>query len=84
MSADLLSKAASATPNALARVPHRWAALWPVYSTLRERGFSCRLAIEWLIKEKAIPEPDAAKALNAFHVLACRKRKRARRFAGGV
>lgn len=72
----LISKAQAAEPETSAR-PRRWARLWPVYAALRGRGFSCQRAVTWLAQEGAIPEGETAKALNAFHILATRRNKKA-------
>lgn len=74
---SLLSKAQDAPPEASAR-PRRWVRLWPVYAALRGRGFSCERAVAWLAQEGAIPEGETAKALNAFHIIATRRNKKAK------
>lgn len=73
---SLISKALAAAPETTAR-PRRWARLWPVYSALRARGFSCRRAVAWLAQEGAVPAGEEARALNAFHILATRRNRRA-------
>jgi hypothetical protein len=72
----LISKARAAEPETSAR-PRRGARLWPVYAALRARGFSCQRAVAWLAQEGAVPEGESAKALNAFHILATRRNKKA-------
>ncbi len=74
---SLLTRARDARPETSAR-PRRWARLWPVYAALRERGFSCRRAVDWLAQEGAVPPGDETRALNAFHILASRRNRRAR------
>jgi hypothetical protein len=73
----LLSRAQDALPEASAR-PRRWSRLWPVYAELRARGFSCQRAVAWLAREGAVPAGEEGRALNAFHILATRRNKKAR------
>jgi hypothetical protein len=72
----LLSKAKSVKVESTAR-PRRWARLWPVYSELRAKGMSCQRAVEWLKAEGAVPDGDEQRALDAFHILATRRNKKA-------
>lgn len=74
--ATLLFKAQCAQPETTAR-PRRWARLWPVYAALRARGFSCQRAVEWLTREGQVPRDEQTRALNAFHILATRRNKKA-------
>lgn len=70
----LLHKAQTVPEETTAR-PRRWARLWPVYITLRTRGYSCQRAVQWLQQEGAIPPDETQRALNAFHILATRRNK---------
>lgn len=52
-----------------------WARLYPVFCELRERGYTYRQAIDWLIAQGAIAPEDAVKAGNGFTMLTFRRSK---------
>ena len=53
----------------------RWTVLWPVYAELRERRFTIRQSVDWLIKEGAVPEKDRKKAEYGLPMVESRQRK---------
>lgn len=71
----LLSKAKTARPNLATLTRRRWSRLWPIYTALRDNGFSCRSAVTWLARQGAVPFGDETRARNAFHVLATRRNR---------
>jgi hypothetical protein len=79
---ELLSKAQRAKPEKAASYG-KWAKLWPVYSALRDNGFSAQEAIQWLANEGQIEPGEEARAIGAFNMLKVRKRRR-RQESGGA
>jgi hypothetical protein len=53
----------------------RWTVLWPVYAELRERHFTIRQSVDWLIKEGAVPEKDRKKAEYGLPMVESRQRR---------
>jgi hypothetical protein len=53
----------------------RWTVLWPVYAELRERRFTIRQAVHWLIQEGAVPEQDRKKAEYGLPMVESRQRR---------
>lgn len=53
----------------------RWSPLWPVYAELRRKGFTIREAIDWLIREGAVPARDRKKAENGLPMVDSRRRR---------
>lgn len=74
---ELMASAGEAKPcgEMTGREKDRWARLFPIYQKLRDNGFRCDAAIQWLIGKGAIPKDDAKRAQNAFWQLAVRKKK---------
>ncbi len=73
--ADLMEEAKAATPGLVPRV-QRWRGLWPIYTQLRERGFTCERAVSWLAEKGQIMAGEERKALNAFFQIATRRNKK--------
>jgi len=53
----------------------RWSPLWPVYADLRRKGFTIREAIDWLIREGAVPANDRKKAEYGLPMVDSRRRR---------
>lgn len=53
------AKAASAPP---VRRRQTWETVLPLYRTLRERGFTGRQAMDWLVQKKAVPKEGRSSA----------------------
>lgn len=53
----------------------RWSPLWPVYAELRRKGFTIREAIDWLIREGAVPAKDRKKAESGLPMVDSRRRR---------
>lgn len=60
----------------------RWSVLWPVYADLRAKGFTIREAVDWLIRESAIPAGDRKKAEYGLPMVNSRRRKEGVEAAG--
>lgn len=81
MNADitlLQHQAAQALPTWPKRKPGpvgRWSPLWPVYAELRRKGFTIREAIDWLIREGAVPAKDRKKAEYGLPMVDSRRRR---------
>jgi hypothetical protein len=81
MNADitlLQNQAAQAVPSWSKGKPGpvgRWSPLWPVYAELRRQGFTIREAIEWLIREGAVPAGDRKKAEYGLPMVDSRRRR---------
>jgi hypothetical protein len=89
MNADislLQHQAAQAVPLWRKRKPGpvgRWSPLWPVYAELRRKGFTIREAIDWLIREGAVPAKDRQKAEYGLPMVDSRRRREEARASGG-
>ena len=53
----------------------RWTVLWPVYAELRERRFTIRQAVDWLIKQGAVPKRDRKRAEYGLPMVESRRRR---------
>jgi hypothetical protein len=53
----------------------RWSPLWPVYAELRRKGFTIREAVDWLIREGAVPANDRKKAEYGLPMVDSRRRR---------
>lgn len=72
---SLMEKAATAIPGKSEAGP-KWLRLWPAYTLLRQRGFTCKGAVNWLVREGEIQKQDADRALESFYQIATRRNKK--------
>lgn len=72
--ADLLKPAETATPD-VQPTGKKWATMLPVFIELRNKGFSRRQSIDWLVKQGAAKVEDKERAIKAFDSLLTRRKK---------